>query len=102
MGEKSSKEEAKLEKKRLKTEMKLEKKRAKEDDGGRTPATENEPGAPASPPSKQQNKTSAPAPAPSPPPPEKIPWYKNPEWIRAIAGIASLIVAVIAILLKVY
>lgn len=33
---------------------------------------------------------------------ETRPWYKNPEWVRAIAAIASLIVAIIAIFLSFY
>lgn len=33
---------------------------------------------------------------------KKVPWYKNPDWLRAIAGIASVIVAVIAIIISLY
>ena len=32
----------------------------------------------------------------------KVPWYKNPDWIRAIVGIASVIVALIAIIITLY
>jgi hypothetical protein len=30
----------------------------------------------------------------------KVPWYKNPDWIRAIAAIVSLLVAIIAIIIS--
>ena len=30
------------------------------------------------------------------------PWYKNPDWIRAIIGTASLIVAIIAVTITLY
>ena len=33
---------------------------------------------------------------------EQLPWYKSPEWLRAIAAIASLIVAVITLTILIY
>jgi hypothetical protein len=93
---------AKLEKKRLKTEAKLEKKRMKalekaskideqpaladapksiEKTKGVDIKTKNELG----------NEVSE----------KKVSWYKDPDWIRAIVGIASLIVAVIAIMITI-
>ena len=32
----------------------------------------------------------------------RVPWYKNPEWVRAIVGIVSVIIAVIAIIISLY
>ena len=87
----------KLEKKRLKAQIKLEKKRAKQDGQVQAAAAV-----------KKQTKTdlagkkveaasgnveTVPAAG------AQVPWYKNPDWLRAIAGIASLIVAIIAIII---
>lgn len=32
----------------------------------------------------------------------EIPWYKNPVWLRAVAAIATLIVAIIALISSFY
>jgi hypothetical protein len=75
----------KEEKKRLKAQAKLEKKKLK----AQNPRTEPEPGV-------FEKSESIPDEKP------KVPWYKNPDWIRAIAGIASVIVGLIAIILTLY
>jgi hypothetical protein len=85
----SDNEDAKLEKKRLKAQFKAEKARAKAAGG----------------------KPLEPAPAKTPtrhpevkvviPEQEKVPWYKNPDWVRAIAAIAALIVMAITLILTV-
>ena len=33
---------------------------------------------------------------------EKVPWYKDPSWIRALAAVLSLVVAIIALFVMVY
>ena len=65
-------DEAKLEKKRLKAQVKAEKARTKA-------GIQAEPS----------------------PKPEKIPWYKDPHWIRAIIGIATLVVMVITLIVAI-
>ena len=74
----------KAEKKRLKAQYKLDKKRAKLDagsgreggDSARDRSDSSEP---------EQKVEIA----------DKMPWYKDPAWVRAIATIASLVVAII-------
>jgi hypothetical protein len=93
----------KLEKKRLKQQYKIEKKRRKEEHYGSaiesdTPSNKIEnlgrsdvKGAR----TKSEPKTSQERPELK----EKIPWYRNPDWLRAIAAIASLAVAMIALII---
>ena len=69
-------DEAKLEKKRLKAQVKAEKARAK---AGIQVELSPEPS----------------------PKPEKIPWYKDPHWIRAIIAIATLVVMVITLIVAI-
>ncbi len=87
--DKAEKKRLKLEKKRLKAQVKLEKARAK------AGAEKTEPSPPETPP--QQVIVQAPA-----QPAEKLPWYKDPEWVRALVAAASLIVALVAIVLTFY
>ena len=93
----------KLEKKRLKAQIKLEKKRAKHADEQDDEQVQTKTAA------KQQTKTEdigtkvesvggGAAPSVN----TNLPWYKNPDWLRAIAGIASLVVATIALILAFY
>jgi len=81
-GEDSAKAAAKAEKKRHKMQLKAEKKRAKT--RGETvqvpTAVDNGPAAEGE---------------------RKKPWYRQPEWIRAIAAVASLIVTIIAVVLAI-
>ena len=77
--------EKKTEKKRLKAEHKTRKKQAKAE--GSKPADEKTVERP-------------PVKAPVPDQVKEKPWYKDPNWIRAAVAIASLIVAVIAIVLS--
>ncbi len=79
----------KAEKKRLKAQYKLEKKHLK----AQTQPVREQPIEPRGE-TVQSNKTTGTM--------EKIRWYKNPDWIRAIAAIASLIVAMIAIIVGIY
>jgi hypothetical protein len=79
----------KAEKKRLKAQYKLEKKGLR----AQTQSVREQPIEPKGEPEHSIKTTS---------PMEKIPWYKNPDWIRAIAAIASLIVAMIAIFIGIY
>ena len=85
-----NKEEKKLEKqdkKRLKAELKLDKKRLKtqppSSSVGQEFAVSQEP-----PKVKGQG--------------EPVPWYRDPAWVRAIIGIATLIVAIIALFVGFY
>ena len=82
----------KLEKKRLKTQVKLEKARAR---------AGTEPGVSSSSEVKQAPTQVIVQPQ-AQEPKENVPWYKNPDWVRAIAAIASLVVAVVAIVLTFY
>ena len=75
----------KEEKKRLKAQAKFEKKKYK----AQQTKAEPEPGV-----SKKSERITDEKP--------KVPWYKNPDWIRAIAGIASVIVALVAIIIALY
>jgi hypothetical protein len=89
--DKAKKEQEKLEKKRAKAQLKLEKKQGKQ-----------QPPLSKSPESKEQIRepdSRIGSDARSSEPTEKIkePWYKNPDWIRAIIGIASLIVAIVTL-----
>jgi hypothetical protein len=80
----------KLEKKRLKAQIKLEKKRLKEQqihEPQVTPTSKPEP--------KPDSKASS-------GPKAKIPWYEDPGWIRALAAVLSLIVAIIALFVMLY
>jgi hypothetical protein len=88
--DKDKKQQEKLEKKRLKQQYKLEKKRQ----GTRQEST-----------AETTTKEQYERPAKGKTEPihaelevAKVPWYKNPDWLRAIAAIASLIVAIIAII----
>ncbi len=86
------KENAKLEKKRLKARLKAEKARAKVAEG-------------------KPEKLQEPAPAKTPtqhpevkviiPEQEKVPWFKDPNWLRAIAAIATLIVLALTLILTI-
>lgn len=73
--DKSKKKLEKIEKKRIKAHYKLEKKRLE---------VGSEASQPEVPPVSQ---------------PKAVPWYKDPAWLRAIVGIASLIVAIISLFL---
>ena len=121
-------DEAKIEKKRLKAEQKMAKKAAKEKekkeslpvgvDGTELHAKEGEKtfleqqGDRQLSDSTQNQRVPPIEPAPTPAPENAqptivvqtptVPWYKNPDWIRAIAAIASLIVAIIAIFLTLF
>ena len=77
--EKMGSDEAKLEKKRLKAQVKAEKARAKSN----LPLSDELSSQPISP-SK---------------PVEKIPWYKDPHWIKAIVGLATLVIMIITLAL---
>lgn len=84
--DKEEKEKVKLEKKRVKALLKAEKARAK------TVETAKGEGKPTSQPTEV--KVVMPA-------PEKIPWYKDPGWLRAIAAIATLIVLALTLIVTV-
>jgi hypothetical protein len=92
--DKAEKKRLKLEKKRLKAQAKLEKARAKAAEEKDEPAS--------LPGEAQQEPKNVAIQVPSQEPVEKVPWYTNPDWVRAIAAIASLIVAVVAIVLTFY
>ena len=77
--------EKKTEKKRLKAEHKTRKKQAKAE--GSEPAHEK---TIERPPAKATVRDQV----------KEKSWYKDPDWIRAVVAIASLIVAVIAIVLS--
>jgi hypothetical protein len=77
----------KQEKKRLKAQYKLEKKRVKAPEKFEP---ERLPGA------LERGEYKVPQRA------DKIPWYKDPAWLRAIAAIATLIVAIIALIVSLY
>lgn len=100
MDSKQEKEKVdKQDKKRLKAEYKLEKKRLKAQqslatDSGSTPRTGFS--------KKQEGSLTTREPGRIQHPSEKVLWYKDPGWIRALVGIASLIVAIIAILISLY
>jgi hypothetical protein len=89
--DKAEKKRLKLEKKRLKAQAKLEKARIE------AAADKSEP-LPSETVPPQQVIIQAPAQKPA----EKVPWYKDPEWVRALVGFASLIVALVAIVLTFY
>jgi anti-sigma-K factor RskA len=108
--DKAEKKRLKLEKKRLKAQAKLEKARAKaakEKEEKTSPHPETQPEQEPEPKSKPEKKV-RPSPqqvivqVPSTAPAEKVPWYKNPEWVRALVATASLIVAMVAIVLTFY
>lgn len=90
-------DEAKIEKKRLKAQVKAEKARAKAEQPKEalsepekvTPRAEPLPGdkPEAEPPQELISKQ------------EKEPWYKDPHWIKAIAGLATLVVMIITLAL---
>ena len=99
----------KLEKKRLKAQMKLEKKRRKGKDKDvlmpepepapkPTPVepvpVESEPKPGYEPKAESKQRPTQTSEIPS------MPWYKNPEWVRAIVAIASLIVALTVLALQ--
>jgi hypothetical protein len=94
---------AKLEKKRIKAQIKLEKKRRKELNEPEVQKEERgmavDEGLDARTAVSQSNRKDS---ISNTNEVESVPWYKNPDWIRAIAGIASLIVAIIAILITLY
>ena len=74
----------KLEKKRMKAQYKLEKKHAKH----QPVIPQEDPDVPKQNSSQTEQKVR--------------PWYKDPGWLRAVVGILSLIVAIIAIVLSFY
>lgn len=91
MGSDKDKQKEKLEKKRLKQQYKLEKKRQNirpESTAGTTSKKHME--------STAKSKTEA---IQTKTEVAKVPWYKNPDWIRALVGIITLIVAIIAIII---
>ncbi len=91
------KDKDKLEKKRIKAEAKAQKKRLK---AGKEPVLAETEAPRTQPPT---TKTIVPTePSEQKERVEKVPWYKNPDWIRAIIGIASLIVAIIILMLNIY
>ena len=91
----NSKELAKLEKKRLKAQIKQEKKRLKtKEEVSEQEGPLNKQARPGPSEVLQPKKQSEPV--------IKVPWYKNPDWVRAIAAIASLIVAIIAIFIGLF
>jgi hypothetical protein len=100
MGSKPEKDKVdKQDKKRLKAEYKLEKKRLKAQQNlatvpGSTSRTEFS--------KEHAGSLTAREPGRIQQPLEKVPWYKDSGWIRALVGIASLIVAIIAILISLY
>jgi len=100
MGSKQEKDKLdKQEKKRLKAEYKVEKKRLKAQQNlargsGSTPHTDFS--------KEQEGSLTTQAPGRIQQPSEKVPWYNDPGWIRALVGIASLVVAIIAILISLY
>ena len=81
------KDKAKAEKKRLKAQVKAEKARAKAGEPRRTE------GVPASKPSEIKVLM---------PPAEKKPWHKDPNWVRAIVALATLIVMLATLLITIY
>ena len=88
--DKGDKEKAKLEKKRLKAQVKSEKARIKA--GQVTEMPEKAQVTPS------QEHTVRVAEPPRKPPP----WYKDPNWIRAIVAIVTLLVLVISLFLTVF
>ena len=100
MGSRPEKDKVdKQDKKRLKAEYKLEKKKLKAQQSramvpGSTPRTEFS--------REQAGSLTAREPGRIQQPSEKVPWFKDSGWIRALVGIASLIVAIIAILISLY
>lgn len=70
-----SSDESKMEKKRLKAQLKAEKARAK---AGQPPDDI------------------------SPGPTEKIPWHRDPNWVRAIVAIATLVVMIVTLLVTLF
>ena len=72
--------EAKMEKKRLKAQVKAEKARLK---AGSPPSNEL---------SAQSISSSQ---------PEKDPWYKDPHWVKAIVGLATLVIMIITLALTI-
>ena len=97
----------KSEKKRLKAQYKLDKKRVnaqEKSDARRAAKTESK--------SKHDYKDSSAKPHDYRPGKsrsvkshkslEKLPWYKDPAWIRALVAVLSLIVAIIALFIMLY
>ncbi|WP_455392172.1 hypothetical protein [[Eubacterium] cellulosolvens] len=88
----------KLEKKRLKQQYKLEKKRLEAQakvGQHQTPVHAGEKGYE----STETRKTRARVRYEEP---KKVPWYKDPVWLRTIAAVASLIVMIIALIISLY
>jgi hypothetical protein len=93
----------KLEKKRIKAQIKLEKKRAKELKDAKVGVKDQDlheeekndvkPDISRSKKKSSLSKTTEAV---------HVPWYKDPDWLRAVIGIASLIVAIIAVLITLY
>ena len=90
-------DEAKIEKKRLKAQVKAEKARAK---SGLLPGDKMEAEQPQESISEPE-KASPEASQPQEPfyKSEKEPWYKDPHWIKAIGGLATLVVMVITLII---
>lgn len=88
-------DEEKAEKKRLKAQYKLEKKRMKvlgtvelDDDAGKSSKK-----------ARLKRKSSHDRIEHLRDKNNKLPWYKNPEWVRAIVAIISLVVTILAIII---
>jgi hypothetical protein len=77
----------KAEKKRLKAQVKLEKKRNNQDE--RLVSKKTSSAGVSSGTQKIETK------------PKTVPWYKNPDWVRAIVAIVTLIIALIALYFQV-
>jgi hypothetical protein len=90
----------KSEKKRLKAQYKLEKKRAKQDEKLGSKETTATKGSTetrrikSKPDSTLHQTTQEQGP---PKVQQDLPWYKDPNWVRAIAAIVTMIVAIIAL-----
>lgn len=82
----SEKENYKLEKKRIKAELKLKKKEMEVGNSSEG-MINNE--------NLQSTKTHSEIPQ------KEIPWYKNPDWIRAIAAVVGIILMVIGLLITI-
>jgi hypothetical protein len=121
--DKEGKETAKLEKKRLKAQLKAEKARVKVAQTSRDEPVEKREPAPATPPEHEQKPKPAPLseqrPDPQPsqstiqqvphpevkvvmPEPEKLPWFRDPNWVRAIVALATLIIMLATLLVAIY
>jgi hypothetical protein len=91
-GDKATKAQEKLEKKRIKAQYKLDKEKLKEQSVGEPDRAHPQYGKPRAREPLQQESTT--------PQVKEVPWYKNPAWLRAIAAIASLIVMIIAVVIS--